>query len=87
MKIAEILYSPEFIKNWRKLPKTIQEKAIKKERLFKQDAFSSQLKTHKLAGNMSHLWAFSIDYHWRIVFYLEKGKAVFVTIGTHRVYG
>lgn len=87
MKISEIEYSPEFIKNWKKTPKHIQKKAIAKEILFKANCFHPTLKTHKLKGELKYLWSFSIDYHWRIVFHLEGSKAIFITLGTHKVYG
>ncbi len=86
MKIKNIEYTPEFIKNWRKIPKTIQNKAIVKEKLFREDYFHKSLKTHKLKGKMDGFWSFSIDYHWRIVFLLKEDQAVFITIGTHGIY-
>lgn len=86
MKIAEIIYTPQFIKNWKRVPKQIQQKAVTKEKLFKDDCFHATLKTHKLKGELNFLWSFSVDFHWRIVFYLDGNKAVFTTIGTHRVY-
>ena len=86
MKIRQIIYSPEFIKNWRKVPKNIQKKAIEKEKVFIENCFHSSLRTHKLKGELKDQWSFFIDYHWRIVFVLEGDKAVFTTIGTHKVY-
>jgi len=86
VKIRQILYSPEFIKNWKKVSKEIQKKATEKEKIFRQNCFHPSLKTHKLKGQLANLWSFSVDYHWRIVFYLEGDKAVFTTIGTHKVY-
>ena len=56
------------------------------EKLFTENCFHSSLRTHKLKGELKDQWSFSIDYHWRIVFVLEDDKAVFTTIGTHKVY-
>jgi len=86
VKIRQIEYSPEFLKKWRKVPQEVKDKAIEKEKLFRQNCFHSSLKTHKLKGQLSYQWSFSINYRWRIVFYLEGDKAIFTTIGTHRVY-
>ena len=86
MKIKSIQYSPEFIKRWKRVPKNIKQKAIVKEKLFRQNCFHPSLKTHKLKGELSYQWAYSIDYHWRIVFYLNGNKAIFTTVGTHSVY-
>ena len=86
MKIHDIYYSPEFLKQWRKIPRNIQNKAKEKEQLFREDCFHPSLKTHKLKGTLSDQWSFYIAYHWRIVFYLEGNKAIFTTVGTHGVY-
>lgn len=86
MKIREIIYSPEFIKGWKKVPKNIQKKAIIKEKIFKENCFNPLLKTHKSKGRLSYQWSFSVDYHWRAVFVLEDDKAIFTAIGTHRIY-
>lgn len=86
MKVKSVEYTPEFIKNWKKIPKTIQDKAIAKEKIFKDDCFAKSLKTHKLKGKMDGFLSFSIDYHWRIVFLIDGDKAIFITIGTHSIY-
>lgn len=86
MKIREIVYSPEFIKNWKKVPKNIQKKAAEKEKLFKENCFQPTLRTHRLKGRLNYQWSFYVDYHWRIIVVLEGDKAIFTTIGTHKVY-
>lgn len=86
MKIAKVIYSQEFIKKWKKVPRQIQAKANSKEKIFKVNCYNPSLKTHKLKGELNFLWSFSVDYHWRVVFYLDGNKAVFTTIGTHSVY-
>ncbi len=56
------------------------------ERL-EQDAFSPQLKTHKLSGNLYGLLACSCGYDCRIIFSIEKEKnketILLIDIGTH----
>ena len=87
MRIERIYYTPTFQKNWKKLPAGIKKKAIRKEKLFRQNIFHSSLLTHKLAGKLANYWSFSLDYHWRIVFrFLKEGKVLFVDVGTHDVY-
>lgn len=57
------------------------------EEIFRKDPFSSELKTHKLKGELADFYAFSISYHWRIVFHFEdKDTIIFDTVGTHAVY-
>ncbi len=41
-------------------------------RIFAENPFDSKLKTHKLTGKLSGLWAVSVDYDCRIVFKFYK---------------
>jgi addiction module RelE/StbE family toxin len=51
---------------------------------FQNDPFDQTLRTHKLSGRLKHLWAFSIEYDFRVVFsFLEDDRVLFVDIGTH----
>jgi len=82
-----IAYSPYFVKNFRILPAPIQKAAIAKEKLFKKNMFSPSLKTHKLKGELAGYYAFSVNYHFRILFAIESNnKIVFINIGTHSIY-
>ncbi len=83
----KIYYSSKFAKEYRKLPKKIKLVAEKREKLFRQDPFSSQLKTHKLTGKLKDYWSFSIDYQYRIIFeFVGKDMIWFHSIGTHAIY-
>ena len=87
MTITQIEYSSNFAKQFKKLTPRIQKQAIKAEKLFKKDPFSTQLKTHKLTGKLAGLWAFSINYNDRIIFkFLGKQKVLFLKIGSHEIY-
>ncbi len=86
-KNITIKYSTKFLKGLRKFPKTQLTFLAQKEKIFKQNPFDPRLKTHKLKGQLSEFYSFSISYHWRIVFHLEKGDVVvFDAVGTHEVY-
>ena len=51
---------------------------------FAADPFDPRLRTHKLSGELSDLWSFSIAYDVRVVFYFtDDEQAVFVDIGSH----
>jgi toxin HigB-1 len=51
---------------------------------FQKDPFDKQLRTHKLSGNLSDLWSFSVEYDLRVIFYFTADEnAVFIDIGTH----
>lgn len=87
MIAIQIEYSTNFVKQFKKLTPQAQKEAIKAELLFKKDPFSQKIKTHRLSGKLSGLWAFSIDYRNRIIFeFVDKGKVVFYKIGTHEIY-
>ena len=82
-----ISYSPYFVKNFRRLSASIQKTAIKREKLFKKNMFSPSLKTHKLKGELAGYYAFSVNYHYRILFAIESNNdVVFINIGTHSIY-
>lgn len=86
MKPKRINYSPNFLKALKKLPES-QLKALKRqEKIFKEDIFDKRLKTHKLKGELSDFYAFSISYHWRIIFHIENKTVVLDMLGTHEVY-
>lgn len=87
MIITRIEYSTNFDKQFKKLTPKIQKQAIKAEKLFKKDPFSSKLRTHKLSGKLGGLWAFSINYQDRIIFeFIGNSKVVFYKIGSHDIY-
>ena len=87
MKPCQILYSHQFAQKIKKLPPKIQQLAIKKEAIFKQNITHPSLKTHKLSGQFSSFFAFSINHSYRILFAIEKDQTVvFINIGTHSIY-
>ncbi len=87
MKPRIIKYSPAFLKSLKKFPKSQVKFFDKKEKIFRENIFDKRLKTHKLRGELSSFYSFSVSYHWRIVFHLEgKDIVIFDNIGTHKVY-
>ena len=53
--------------------------------LFSNNPFDTRLKTHKLTGKLSGLWALSIDYDCRVVFKFTKetNEVLLIDIGSH----
>ena len=55
--------------------------------LLAADAFDSRLKTHKLSGELSGVWACSAGYDLRILFEFDVNEGdeviVLLTVGTH----
>lgn len=87
MKLKKVRYSDAFFKSLKKFPKAQLKFLAHKEKIFLENPFDPRLKTHKLKGELSDFYSFSISYHWRIVFHFEEeGVVVFDIIGTHEVY-
>ena len=83
----KIEYSSKFLRQFKKLPKEVQESAVKCEKLFRENPFDVRLKTHKLHGTMQEYWAFSISYNYRVGFTLINGNlSRFHAIGSHDIY-
>lgn len=84
----EIIYSPKFAKEYKKLPSNIKDIAENNFLLFKNDPFDMRIKTHKLKGRLKVLYSFSIGYKYRIIFEFSSDKKVayFHMIGNHDIY-
>ena len=83
----QIYYSQIFLKNYKKLPNSIQSKFEKQEKIFRANPFNPCLKTHQLTGKLKGFYSYSIDYHYRVIIYFEKENEIwFENIGTHAIY-
>jgi len=83
----QIFYSSQFAREYKQLPSDIKEKAKKKEKIFRKNQFDRRLKTHKLKGKLDEFWAFSVDFHYRIIFKFQDSNTVrFYVIGDHSIY-
>jgi mRNA-degrading endonuclease YafQ of YafQ-DinJ toxin-antitoxin module len=85
--IKRIKISSRYKKSFRTLDPQIQEKAIEKINIFRENPFDPRLKTHKLDGKEKDCWAFWIDYKFRIKFiFLSENEVLFLDIGPHNIY-
>jgi len=83
----QIIYSPKFAREYKKLPLNIKLLAEKAETLFRKDSFNPKLKTHKLKGRLADFWAFSIDFKYRIIFeFKDRDTVWFHSAGDHDIY-
>lgn len=83
----QIYYSSKFEREYKKLPRRIQELAEEKERMFRSDPFNNALETHKLHGRLKGFWAFWIDHQYRVIFEFRKENIVwFHSVGDHSIY-
>ncbi len=77
----------QFRKSFQRLPKVIQEKAVRRDKIFQKEPFQQSLETHKLKGNLKKYWSYSVDKHYRVLFRFEKKNlAIYFDIGTHEIY-
>jgi len=79
-----IIVTKEFEKRYRKLPKSIQNKAEKQENIFRENPFHPSLNTEKLVPKNKQIWSMRIDRSYRILFrFIDGKKVVFLTVGEH----
>jgi len=83
----EIFYSSKFAKDYKKLPLNVKKIAERKELIFRKNPFDTCLKTHKLKGNLSGFFSFSINQKYRIIFEVVNNNEVwFHLVGDHSIY-
>ncbi len=63
--IEKIHFTPHFIKSYKKLPGSVQNLAKTREEIFKKNPFDSRLCTHRMKGELSLAWAYSVNYRYR----------------------
>lgn len=80
----EILTTEEFQRRYDVLPRSIQKKAEKQEKLFRANPFHPSLNTEKLEPKNKEVWSIRVDRRYRIVFRFINGNTViFLTVGPH----
>jgi mRNA-degrading endonuclease RelE of RelBE toxin-antitoxin system len=82
-----VFIAPSFERAYRKLPESVVKKLERKQDVFLSDPFHPSLRTHGLGGRMSHLYSFSVDKSYRVVFqFTDDGGVILIDVGTHAVY-
>jgi len=81
-----ILYSKIFMKQFKKLPKSLQEEVNERVKIFKKDHKNPTFKIHKLHGKLADFYSLSVNYSHRIIFEKEKDFYIFAEIGNHDIY-
>ena len=85
--IKKIYYNSNFLRSYKKLPLKEKLQAEKREKIFRDNALDSRLKTHKLKGKLKDHWSFSITYSNQIMFkFLKNNEVMFYDIGPHKIY-
>ncbi|PJA47708.1 type II toxin-antitoxin system mRNA interferase toxin, RelE/StbE family [Candidatus Uhrbacteria bacterium CG_4_9_14_3_um_filter_36_7] len=87
MIVKKIIYSTQFVKELRKLPKEIIAVAIQKEDIFKDNPLHQSLRLHELHGKFKGIWSISFTSAYRIIFErMKNGDILFISIGKHDIY-
>ena len=84
----DVAFSTSFKKSFKKRIKSSDLEPLFWEqlRLFIENPFDINLKTHKLSGKLRGAWSFSVTYDLRVVFNFTKDKpkrAILIDIGNH----
>ena len=84
----EIAFAPQFRRQFKKLPKALQEEVLEKTGLFRDIKNHNVLRVHALKGKLNGRLSFSVNYRYRILFMWEtrNTSAIFLAIGDHAIY-
>ena len=77
-----IIHTDPFKEDYKKLPKTIQDKFDKKILLFEKNIHHPSLRVKKMKGHQNR-WEASIDMFYRFTFEIHKDYYLFRRIGPH----
>ncbi len=79
-----IRFTEEFKQRYNQLPRILQKKADKQQRLFRSNPFHPSLNTEKLAPKSREVWTFRVDRKYRIAFRFIDGDTILaLTVGPH----
>ncbi|MDR3519697.1 MAG: type II toxin-antitoxin system mRNA interferase toxin, RelE/StbE family [Candidatus Pacebacteria bacterium] len=85
--MIEIIYSPFFVRKFKKLENGLQKDVLDKIDLFKDRTNHETLEVHKLHGKFKEYFGFSVNYKFRIAFrFISKNEVLFADIGGHEIY-
>lgn len=80
----KVVFSKRFIKQLAKTEPELAEEVYQAVEQFRSIKNHHTLKVHKLKGVLKDVYAFSVNYRVRVLFYYpEKGVAELVMFGTH----
>jgi len=85
--MIEVVWGENFKRKFKRLVKNninLKEKFSDKLNQFCNEPFAQNLRTHKLSGEFSEYWSFSMDYRIRVIFrFIEEDKVLLISIGYH----
>ena len=85
--MIDVVYTSRFTRQYKKLPRALQEEVKEKIALFAREPRDPSLRVHPLRGAMKGFLSFSVNYKFRIVFeWDDKKTAALLAVGDHAVY-
>lgn len=83
----KVFYTKKFEREYKKISVEIKKKFELTEKFFRKNPFDKKLKTHKLRGELSDFWSYSIDFKNRVIFeMIKEDEIIFHSIGSHDIY-
>lgn len=80
----DIHYSSKFKKQYKKLPRKVQEQFNERLIVFISNQYDPQLNIHKLSGELDGLWSINITGDIRAIIDRKHDPVIiFITIGSH----
>lgn len=84
----EFVYTKQFKKQHKKLPKKSQAKLAERLLIMSNDEFNPILNNHKLQGDFAACYSINISGDMRLVYSIDGNYRVLLSIGTHsKLYG
>jgi mRNA-degrading endonuclease RelE of RelBE toxin-antitoxin system len=83
-RITGYAFSSRFQKEYKALPKDIQEAFEKKLSLFLDNFHHPSLRVKRITGTIDR-WEGSVTMNYRFTFQFEAGRVLFRRIGTHDI--
>ena len=81
----KLLFSKNFLRDYRKLPERIQETADKQLKLLLSNPKHPSLNVKTVKG-VKDIWEARATYHYRFTFKIEGDNYALRKIGTHAIY-
>jgi len=85
--VLKVIWDKGFKRIYRKKIKNdekLKKRFWKMMKLFLENPYQPQLRTHKLSGELTGMWAFSVSYDYRVVFrFISEKEVLLIDIGGH----
>lgn len=80
----EIVYSGDFVKSAKLVPKFVQKKLANLLETLKENPFHQKFHTKPLTGKLKGYYSFRITRDWRVIFNFLNSKTIFLIEVAHR---